>query len=88
MYSSHTYILVCVVLVLKGSLAGEILRGTAIFLEAQRAQSCREVLATVGIVLLPHLLTSAHKERKPHHLPHRYGRAERILHLHKVRTPK
>ena len=62
MYSSRTYILVCIVLVLKASLAGEVLRGTAIFLEAQRSQRRREMLATVGIILLPHFLTSPHEE--------------------------
>jgi hypothetical protein len=88
MRDSRTHILVSVVLVLETSLAREVLRGTAIFLKAQRAQSSREVLAAVGIVLLSHLLTPAHKKRKPHHLLNWYGRAERILHLHKVRSPK
>ena len=62
MYSSRTYILICIVLVLERSLAGEVLRGTAIFLEPQRSQRRREMLATVSIILLPHLLTTSHKE--------------------------
>ena len=86
MRDGRTHILVCVMLVLETSLAREVLRGTAIFLEPQRAQSCREILAAVSIVLLPHLLSPAHEERKPYHLMNRYGRAERFFHLYEVRS--